>query len=208
MELFAIIVKLFVFMKVLSNDIISLLNKKNGAAFDVVFTVYYPRLVAFAKQYVQEDDALNFVQDAFITLLDKSPVFLNENQLESYLYTNVKNNCLMFLRHEKVKKKYSNHKITAELQSGLNAEALERLDTSPIAFGEIEQIINDTLGKLPPRCREIFIQSRMEGRKNAEVAGMLNITEKAVEAQITKALKVFKIALKDYLALLIFMFQW
>jgi RNA polymerase sigma-70 factor (ECF subfamily) len=46
----------------------------------------------------------------------------------------------------------------------------------------------------------------MEGKKNTEVASMFNISEKAVEAQITKALKVFKIALKDYLALLIFMF--
>ncbi len=188
-------------MKVLSNDIIALLNKRNEAAFDVAFTVYYPRLVAFAKEYVPEDDAMNFVQDAFITLLDKAPAFINENQLQSYLYTNVKNNCLMFLRHEKVKKKYSDHKL-----SGLNAEALERLDTSAVAFMEIEQIINNTLEELPPRCREIFILSRLEGKKNAEVASKLNISEKAVEAQITKALKVFRVALKDYLALLVFMF--
>ena len=193
-------------MKVLSKDIVTLLNKKNEAAFDVAFTVYYPRLVAFAKQYVTEDDALNLVQDAFITLLDKAPVFLNESQLQSYLYTNVKNNCLMFLRHEKVRKKYSDYKIATETQFNINVEALARLDTSPLAFIEIEQIINETLETLPPRCREIFILSRMEGKKNAEVASMFNISEKAVEAQITKALKVFKVTLKDYLALLIFMF--
>ncbi len=193
-------------MKVLSKDIVTLLNKKNEAAFDVAFTVYYPRLVAFAKQYVTEDDALNLVQDAFITLLDKAPVFLNESQLQSYLYTNVKNNCLMFLRHEKVRKKYSDYKIATETQFSLNVEALVRLDTSPLTFTEIEQIINETLEALPPRCREIFILSRMEGKKNAEVASMFDISEKAVEAQITKALKVFKVALKDYLAILIFMF--
>jgi RNA polymerase sigma-70 factor (ECF subfamily) len=193
-------------MKVLSNDIIALLNNKNEAAFDVAFTVYYPRLVSFAKEYVSEDDALNFVQDAFITLLDKAPTFVNENQLQSYLYTNVKNNCLMFLRHEKVKKKYSDLKTATDPLLSLNLEALERLNTSPITFMEIEQIVNDTLEKLPPRCREIFILSRMEGKKNAEVASMFNISEKAVEAQITKALKVFKIALKDYLALLVFLF--
>lgn len=193
-------------MKVLSNDIIDLLNRKNEAAFDVAFRAYYPRLVAFAKEYVPEDDAWNFVQDAFITLLEKTPAFLNENQLQSYLYTNVKNSCLMFLRHEKVKKKYSDHKIATETLLGVNLEALETLDTSPVTFMEIEKIINDTLGKLSPRCREIFILSRMEGKKHAEVAGTLNISEKAVEAQITKALKVFKVALKDYLTLLIFMF--
>ncbi len=193
-------------MNILSDDIIALLDKKNEAAFDVAFTVYYPRLVAFAKEYVPVEDAMNLVQDAFVTLLDKAPTFLNENQLQSYLYTNVKNNCLMFLRHEKVRRKYSEHKITAETSSSLNLEALEKLDTSPIAFLEIEQIINDTLERLPLRCREIFILSRMEGKKNAEVASTFNISEKAVEAQITKALKVFKIALKDYLALLVFMF--
>lgn len=193
-------------MNVLSNDIIALLDKKNEAAFDVAFTVYYPRLVAFAKEYVPEQDAMNLVQDAFVTLLDKAPTFLNENQLQSYLYTNVKNNCLMFLRHEKVRRKYSEHKFTADTSSSLNLEALEKLDTSPIAFLEIEQIINDTLERLPPKCREVFVLSRMEGKKNAEIASTFNISEKAVEAQITKALKVFKIALKDYLALLVFMF--
>ncbi|MDD4190234.1 MAG: RNA polymerase sigma-70 factor [Mangrovibacterium sp.] len=193
-------------MKVLSNDMIGLLNKKNEAAFGVAFTVYYPRLVAFAREYVPEDDAQNLVQDAFVTLLEKMPVFSTENQLQSYLYTNVKNNCLMFLRHEKVKKKYSDHKIAKETLFGVNLEALERLDTSPVTFMEIEQIVHDTLEKLPPRCREIFILSRMEGRKNAEVAGMFQISVKAVEGQITKALKVLKVALKDYLALLVFLF--
>lgn len=193
-------------MKVLSNDIIALLNSKNEGAFDVTFTVYYPRLVAFAKEYVPEDDALNFVQDAFITLLDRNPRFENENQLQSYLYSSVKNKCLMFLRHEKVKRKYSDQKIATSTQFYLDVEALERLNTTPIAFMEIEQMINDTLEELPSRCREIFVLSRVEGKRNSEIANMLNISEKAVEAQITKALKIFRIRLKDYLALLIFMF--
>ena len=193
-------------MNVLSDDVIALLNKKNEAAFEVAFNLFYPRLVSFAKEYVPEDDAFNLVQDAFITLLEKTPAFLNENQLQSYLYTNVKNNCLMFLRHEKVKQKYSDQKLATGRQVDLNVQALERLDTSSMAFMEIEQIIADTLEKLPARCREIFLLSRFEGKKNAEVAEMLDISEKAVEAQITKALKVFKVALTDYLALLIFLF--
>jgi RNA polymerase sigma-70 factor (ECF subfamily) len=193
-------------MKVLSNDIILLLNKKNEAAFEVVFNTFYPRLVAFAKQYVVEDDALNLVQDAFIALLDKTPFFPDENQLQSYLYTNVKNNCLMFLRHEKVKKKYFDAKIATENQVCLNVQALERIDTSSIAFAEMEHLVNSALDNLPPRCREVFVLSRFERKKNAEVASMLNISEKAVEAQITKALKFFRVVLKDYLSLLIFLF--
>jgi len=193
-------------MKVLSTEIVSLLNKKNEAAFEVVFNVYYPRLVAFAKQYVPENDAFNHVQDAFVTLLDKSLSFINENQLQSYLYTSVKNNCLMFLRHEQVKKKYSDQKIAGTSQKALNIEALDRLDTSSLTFTEIEQIINDTMSGLPPKCREVFVLSRFEGKRNVEIAGLLDISEKSVEAHITKALKVFRIALKDYLTLLVYLF--
>lgn len=193
-------------MKVLSADIIALLNKKSEAAFEVVFNIYYPRLVSFAKQYVAEDDALNHAQDAFVTLLDKNLSFINENQLQSYLYTIVKNNCLMFLRHEQVKKKYVERKIADQSQIDLNIQALDRLNTSSIAFSEIEQIITLTLNELPPKCREVFLFSRFEGKKNSEVAEILNITEKAVEAHISKALKAFRISLKDYLSLLIFWF--
>jgi len=193
-------------MKVLSKDVIELINKKNEAAFEVAFTIFYPRLVAFARQYVVEDDALNLVQDAFVALLDKTPSFSDENQLQSYLYTSVRNNCLMFLRHEKVRKKYSDQKIATETQVLLNIEALQRMDTSSMIFSEIEQLVTDTLENLPPKCREVFVLSRFEGKKNTEIAGILNVSEKAVEAQITKALKVFRVALKDYLPLLVFLF--
>jgi len=93
-------------MKALTNEILQLLNNSQEAAFEVVFKLYYPRLVYFAKEFVPESESKNLVQDAFISMWDKKPQFINESQLQSYLYTNVKNNCLMFLRHEKVKKKY------------------------------------------------------------------------------------------------------
>jgi RNA polymerase sigma-70 factor, ECF subfamily len=80
------------------------------------------------------------------------------------------------------------------------------LDTSVTTFQEIEAIIEKTLSELPDRCREIFVLSRFEGRKNHEIASELNISEKAVEAQITKALKQFKIALKDFLPILSYIF--
>ena len=193
-------------MSDLSDDMIVLLNKRNEAAFEVVFNIYYPRLVAFASQYVSRDDALNQVQDAFISILEKDLVFSFEGQLKSYLYTTVKNNCLMFLRHENVKKKFLEKKNAAISQINLNVQALERLDTSAMTFSEIEQIIKVTLDKLPPKCREVFVFSRFDGKRNTEVAELLNISEKCVEAHITKALKIFRVALSDYLAILIFLF--
>ncbi|MGQ8335543.1 RNA polymerase sigma-70 factor [Sunxiuqinia sp. A32] len=193
-------------MNILSNNVIALLNQKNETAFELVFSTFYPRLVAFAKQYVPEEEALDHVHDAFVNLLEKTPSFNNENQLKSYLYTCVKNNCLMFLRHQNIKQKYSDGILSVNGIRDINVLSLEKLDTSEIVFKEIEQIIVDTIKKLPPKCQQVFLLSRNEDKRNLEVAELLEITEKAVEAHITKALKIFRIALKDYLIVQISLF--
>lgn len=188
----------------ISNEVIRLLNRQNEAAYELVFNLFYPRLVYFAKEYVPYDDAKNLVQDAFVALWNKKPEFLNKAQLQSFLYTSVKNNCIMYLRHEKVKKSYGEDEAVRK-QNQVYTLALEQIDTSHITFQEIEFIVEKTLGDLPPRCREVFILSRMEGKKNQEVAEALEISVKSVEAQITKALKLFRIALKDYLPLVAYL---
>ncbi len=191
-------------MNSLSNEIIELLNKKQDAAFEVVFSLYYPRLVFFAKEYVAYEDAKNLVQDAFVTFWEKNPPVENEPQLQSYLYTVVKNNCLMRLRHEKIKENFGKE-TELKIQNQIYLSALEQIDTSIVAFHEIETIMEKTLAELPPRCREVFILSRLDGKKNKEVAEKLNISVKAVESQITKALKMFKITLKDFLPILAYL---
>ncbi len=194
-------------MKVLSDEIIALLSQKNKAAYEVVFHMYYPRLVYFAREYISLEEAKNMVQDAFLILWSNHQQFTNEAQLQGFLYTCVKNNCLMRLRHEEVKRNYcENEKIRKQKQ--IHQLALEQLDTSTAVFQEIEKIIEETLLDLPPRCREIFILSRIEGKKNKEIADSLDLSVKAVEAQITVALKKFRIALKDFLPLIaFFLFQ-
>lgn len=192
-------------MNVLSQEVIELLNRKQEAAFEVLFSLYYPRLVYFAKEYVPYEDAKNLVQDAFVSFWEKNPTLNNEPQLQSYLYTVVKNNCLMRLRHEKMEKRYS-EQAEIKLQNDLHLLALEQLDTAEGTFREIEAIIGNTLSQLPGRCREVFILSRMEGRKNHEIAQALDITDKAVEAHITRAIKSFRVALRDFLPLVSFWF--
>lgn len=59
-------------MDSLTNEIIALLNKKQEAAFEVVFRLYYPQLVYFAKEYIDYEDAKYAVQDAFVAFWKKT----------------------------------------------------------------------------------------------------------------------------------------
>lgn len=53
---------------------------------------------------------------------------------------------------------------------------------------------------LPERCREIFLMSKRDGMTYREIAEELNLSEKTVEHQISKALKTLRGKKDDFLA--------
>lgn len=69
---------------------------------------------------------------------------------------------------------------------------------------DIEKIISEVINSLPEKCREIFIKSKIEGKKQKDIAVEMNISLKTVENQMNIAYKKLKSELKDYLPLLLF----
>ena len=68
-------------------------------------------------------------------------------------------------------------------------------DVEGLSLKELEEEIMSYINTLPPQCHKIFMLSRSYGLKNREIAEQLNISIKAVEKQISKALS----GLKEYL---------
>lgn len=60
----------------------------------------------------------------------------------------------------------------------------------PLICKDLSKVINDSMSTLPPRCMEIFRMSRVERKTNREISVALGISEKAVEKQISKALRI------------------
>ena len=75
-------------------------------------------------------------------------------------------------------------------------------DTDIYINTELQEKLKKGIDLLPEKCREIFIMSRIRGLKNEEIAAELNISKRTVETQISKALKVLRAELKDYIGLL------
>jgi RNA polymerase sigma-70 factor (ECF subfamily) len=183
------------------------LRKGDEAAFKVIYNKYVPRLFYFVREYIpQSDIAENIIQDTLLTLWDKKASLADTTNLAAYLFTVAKNNCLYKLRDLKYSKKLYDSSDLGTLELKANLDALDSLDTSALTFQEIEQIIEDTLEQLPPQCRVVFQLSRFEDKKYKEIAEELNISVKAVEGHISKALKKFRTNLKDYLPLMAFLF--
>ena len=182
------------------------LKNDDEAAFKVLFNDFYSKLYYFVLEFVPlKDVAENIVQDTLVTLWNKRNELKDDSNLTSYLFTVAKNNALKKLREKKYSQKlFSNAIDVGELD--LNVETLSTVDTSVYAFMDIEQIIQETLASLPPQCRKVFELSRFQEMKNREIAEELDISIKTVEKHITKGIKTFKVALKDYLPLVAYLF--
>ena len=70
---------------------------------------------------------------------------------------------------------------------------------------ELEGKLHRALEKLPERCREVFLLSRKQQLKYAEIASVMNISIKTVENQMGKALKILHQELREYLPFNIFL---
>jgi len=188
------------------NGILQKLANGDQFSFGIVFNIYYSRLYYFAQHYLNdEESAKDVVQDVFSAIWEDHGKFSEVKNLSSWLFSLTKNLCLKKIDHLKVKKKH--HDLLKYRQLNITRSALDDLDTSPVIFDEISHIIDKTLAGMSVQSRRVFELSRFECKKNREIADELNISPKAVEAHITKALKDFRQALKNYLPFVIFLFH-
>jgi RNA polymerase sigma-70 factor (ECF subfamily) len=176
-------------------------NMRNPELFDEIFRHYSTPLFYYASKFVEDEAARDIVQDVFVKLWTDQNLSIKLS-LNALLFTMVRNSCFQQLEKQKVRNKYVESTKLSIQEDELRFYIDER--TSLIEL-EMETKLTEVLDGLPERCRQIFKMSRFENKKNKEIAEELNISVKAVEKQITKALSTIRIELKDYLPLLIYL---
>ncbi len=183
---------------------IRLIRKGDKKVFRALFELYYQRLYIYAQSYLENiEEAEDVVQELFIHLWEKRKELTIFSSLSSYLFRAVHNRCLQKLRHRKVVNKYNErHKLKIKETEILYNSSADFI-FSEQQLKEIQQIFNRTNNTLPEKTREIFRLSRQQLKTNKEIAQLLNIQIKTVEYHITKALKVFNAALRDYFVIFI-----
>ena len=175
--------------------------------FEEIYLKYFPRLLRFAQEYVPtKEDAENIIQDVFMTLWERRNDLKIHISLVSYLFILIKNRCIDHLRRAKYAaegKKKMQENFNYELQMKLYS--LEALDQSLISDSNIEAIITRAIDSLPPKCREIFILNKIDGKKYKEIAEELHISPSTVENQMGIALRKLREQLKDYIPVFLFL---
>ncbi|WP_235934077.1 RNA polymerase sigma-70 factor [Sunxiuqinia indica] len=182
------------------------LKSKDLDAYEMIFFRYHGRLVLFANKFTYDlEVAQDIVQDAFLTLWEKADLLTINDSPKSYLFQMVKNRSLNYKRHLNVKSSVKD-RLIAEIQS-LEIDMYNRPGDpfESLLESELENRIDQIIQKLPGKCQRVFVMSRKEHRKNKEIAEELGVSVKTVEKYISKALKVLRIELADYIGVFMYL---
>lgn len=161
------------------------------AAFEALYREYFVQLFRFCFSIIhQKESAEEIVNDIFVKLWENRNRESSIDNPRLYLYVSVKNRALNYLR--------DNAGVhTVEISE--RCDEYIRFDTNPetiLLNAEGLRQIRAAIAELPPRCKLIFSLIKEDGLKYKDVARLLDLSVKTVEAQLAIALRKIAAGLK------------
>lgn len=172
--------------------LVSKLKIGDETAYISLVDLYGKRLFGYALSLTHDHaQSQDIVQNVFLRTWEKRRKLEIHTSLQNFLYRSVYNEFINQFRKKRAtlaleqKYFYSLEKAVL-LQEEYCMESLNRKISLEIQL-------------LPHKCQQVFILSKKEGLTNIEISEYLNISVKAVEAQITKAFIILRerIAIKS-----------
>ncbi len=181
-------------------DCIKELKIINEKSFEEIFREHFVALHQYAIFYTGNSQvAEDLVHDVFFKIWETRKTLEIHTSIKSYLYCSVNSKCISYLRHLKVVNEHSKKQAARLDEAVLMNRLYFETGIDKLYENEIASIVEEAICRLPEKTGAIFRFSRNQYQKNREIAKKLNISEKAVEYHITRALIILREELKDYL---------
>ena len=175
--------------------------------FNKIFGEFQQKFIQFAMSYVNDIEvAEDIVVDGFMKTWENRESLFVET-LKSYTLVIIKNKCLNYLRSQAIRNKVHSD-LYDHSQRALNTRiaTLEACDPEEVFSLETKERIDRAIDKLPEKTKDIFIRSRFFGEGYKEIAQEKGVTVKSVEFEISKATKLLRNYLKEYLTYVALLF--
>lgn len=189
-------------MKNPGQHIIAGFQQGSKEAFAEVYNAHYSRLYAFIKKLVDDkEEAQDIAAETFVKLWKLHANFNTAENVKAFLYITARNACMDFLR-------YRQRQIANKQEFGY--VQVKQEETASSSNDEIKTLvlkhIHNEIENLPTQCKRIFKMAWLEGKKNAEIASAMDLTEQTIRNQKARAVKILRLALANYnIELFVFM---
>lgn len=162
-------------------------------AFKELFHLFFAPLCFYAFRYIPNKETCeDLVQDTFFKIWKNRKNIDIISSVRNLLITSVRNSCIDYIRKKELEESYRHHQNLYGITEGDFSNELH-------SVFELKELIDKAMEKLPVTIREVFELNRYEGLTYSEIALKYNISVKSVEAYMSKALKILRLQLKDYL---------
>lgn len=165
--------------------LISRLEKGDEKAYMYIVDTYHSDLFDYAKNLSRDHyRADDIVQNVFIGIWEKRTNFKKVFSLKKYLYKSVYNEFIDLYRKDVA-------------TTNLEKKYIEETD---LYLGHVEEneltrlidIVKREIELLPPKCKETFLLSRMEGLSYVEIADYMKVSIKTVETHMSNAFRILR----------------
>ncbi|WP_067149509.1 RNA polymerase sigma factor [Pseudotamlana agarivorans] len=163
-------------------DAVKALKEGDESAFRYLFYQYYDRLVAYIVTYTHDKmSAEDIVQQAFIDFWNNKSKLDTIRSPKNYLYSIAYNRFIDTIHTEKRQSNLLDQIYERALRDKIE-EDTEQLD-------ERVKRMKAIIESLPPKCKTILEMNKVKGIKYREIAEIMDISIKTVEAQMSIAFK-------------------
>ncbi|MDZ7694015.1 MAG: RNA polymerase sigma-70 factor [Balneolaceae bacterium] len=168
-----------------------LLKEGDERAFKQIFLSYYDPLCNFCWRYAKSKAiSEDLVQEVFAEMWDHREVLDPSRSIKLYLYQAVKNKALDYLDHQKVVRRYQKD-YRSENKDVIKQKRLQQENEKFI------KAAREAIDSLPHRTQQVYVLHREDGLTYPEIAKVLDVSVKTVEAHISKALDILRYELRD-----------
>lgn len=169
------------------------IRKGDKQAFEKLFLRFYDPLCKFAWRFTSSMHVSEeLVQDVFLNIWESRDTLDRNKNIKSYLFKSVRNRALNYINHEELARSYNKE---IEWLNRSPATQHHELDSR----SEFVTAARQAIEELPEGARNVYKLSRKEGLTYREIAEVLEISQKTVESQMSRALKILRKSLSDYL---------
>ncbi len=155
----------------------------DSGSFKNIFDKYYDNIRNFLYYRSGNiETAEDLVQDVFLRLWENREK-IREESVGGYLYTIAANLIKNHYRRNEISYQFIN-----SLTQKNNSESPEFL----MEMQEFDHRLQQTLAAMPEKSRDVFLMNRIDGLTYGEIADRLQLSIKAVEKRMHKALSFLK----------------
>lgn len=173
-------------------------------AFDFLCREYYAAFISYARMLLPTDGDEDVVQDVLLNVWNRRESLVEDRSLQGYILRSIYNRAMNKLSKDRSAADYqrwyrlSIASLTSFYCDPENNDSIRRLYSK-----DLRDRINDAVGALPPKCREVFRLSYMEHKSTKEIASVLGVSTSTVSNHIHNALVLLRESLGVLLLLLL-----